>query len=192
MALTSKTAPSKRIGGVFLAALCLGVLLSLPAIANPGTDEYKLKAALIYKLAKFVTWPPRDGENNTFGICVLGRDDFGSALDALKERRLGDQSIGIHHFGQSEGIHGECQIVFISASKKAFVTDIANAIGDRPILTVGDSKDFAAQGGMVEFVLDSGRIGFNINRDRVEHAGLKIAAPLLGIANIVHERKGKP
>jgi len=174
-------------GAICLTVLCLGLLTSFFAAANPVAEEYKLKAALVYKLAKFITWPEREGETNKFGICVLGRDDFGPALSALEGRRLGEKTITIHRFAQSSGIRDDCRIVFVSRSKKAFITDIARTLGTRPILTVGDSRDFAAQGGMIELTLEGGRIGFRINLARAEQAGLKIAAPLLGIARIVRE-----
>ncbi len=163
-------------------ALCLFWAQASPA--GSMAEEYKLKTALIYKLAKFVTWPADSGR---FGICVLGRDDFGTTLNALKGRRIGAHPISIHRFGQSEGIGHECRIVFVSESKRAFVGAIADKLADRPILTVGDSKDFAKHGGMVEFAIEGGRIGFSINLARVQHVGLKIAAPLLGIASIMHE-----
>ncbi len=190
--------PAKRKKGARLwllpaIVLCLFLFGEPLSHASAMTEEYKLKTALLYKLAKFVTWPESGNANamGEFGICVLGRDDFGAALDALSGRRVGEQPIVIHRVGQSEGIRQQCRIVFISRSKRAFVNDIANALGDRPILTVGDSKGFAKQGGMIEFILANGRIGFRINLGRVEQAGLKIAAPLLGIASIVHERKPK-
>ncbi len=163
------------------------VLLPVQIIAAPPTGEYKLKAALIYKLSKFVDWPDPAGagNNGTFGICVLGEDPFGSALDALAARKTGGRPIRIHRFTQSETIDTRCQIVFISESKRAFLRPILQSLRQRPILTLGDTNNFAEQGGIMQFTRGDKRIGFKINLGQARQSGLEIAAPLLELATVI-------
>jgi hypothetical protein len=52
-------------------------------------------------------------------------------------------------------------------------------------LTVGDTKGFAEQGGMINFVLDNDRVQFEVSRKAVEQAGLKISSKLLSVAKLV-------
>lgn len=167
--------------------LLLAVLLSMQLFAAPPTEEYKLKAALIYKLSKFVEWPDLAATSRarTFGICLLGEDAFGSALDALKGRKAAGQTIRVRRFSQSESIDSGCQVLFISESKQAFLGSILQKLQDQPILTLGDTKGFAEQGGIIQFTRGRRRIGFKINLQSARRSGLKIAAPLLELATLV-------
>lgn len=162
-------------------------------MADAVSAEYKLKAALIYKLTRFIEWPetyssiyPQNKPaQNHFGLCVLGRNDFGSALDALNGRKVGTAIISVKHFKQSDSISRFCQLVFISDSKQAFLKAILFSISQYPILTIGDSPGFAKKGGMIQLVHGDKRIGFNINLQRTNASGLKISAPLLELSTIV-------
>lgn len=164
-----------------LLALLPADLLSAGAVS----PEYKLKAALIYKLTKFVEWPQSVQERRRFGICILGQDDFGSALDTLEARQVGDLPIHIQRFAQSEAVNSSCQILFVSESKRPFLKTILHSLAHLPILTIGDVATFAEKGGMIEFTRGHKHIGFRINVQQADRAGLKIAAPLLDLATIV-------
>lgn len=155
--------------------------------ASPVSAEYKLKAALIYKLTKFVEWPEAAGDtpNQSFGICVLGKDYFGSALNALEERKAQGKPITVLRFTQSEAIDLRCQMLFISDSKQAFVGPILDRLQKKPILTLGDMEKFAETGGILQFTTGHQRIGFRINLQSAKQAGLTIAAPLLELSTIV-------
>lgn len=155
--------------------------------AAPPTAEYKLKAALIYKLTKFIEWPQLqvDQARDAFGICLLGVDNFGDALDALQERKAKELPIAVYRHTQSEAIDERCQIVFISDSKQAFMKPILQSLQARPILTLGDMEEFAVQGGILQFTRGKKRIGFLINLESAKKSQLTIAAPLLDLATLV-------
>jgi YfiR/HmsC-like len=55
------------------------------------------------------------------------------------------------------------------------------------ILTVGESKEFLQQGGMIGFVLRDQRVQFAVNNKAANAAGLHISARLLGVATAVTE-----
>ena len=173
-----------------LSLCCLTLLLLLlppPLLAAPPGDEYKLKTALIYKISKFIEWPGVAGVDKpqSFGVCLLGEDNFRSALDALEEKTIQGLPIQIYRFSQSDSVTSDCQVLFISESKQAFLQSIIDKLRSKPILTLGDTSKFAEQGGMIQFTYGSQRIGFNINLGRTKEAGLEIAAPLLQLAKII-------
>ncbi len=164
-----------------------GCISSLTAAEQLAVSEYKLKAALIYKLTGFVEWPERINKTDfdKFGICILGRDDFGDALDNLQGNLVGELPIVIKYFTQSSSINTQCQIVFISDSKTPFLRDITRSLLKYPILTLGDSENFAKDGGMLQFTQGDKRIGFKVNLANSRQAGLKIAAPFLNISTVL-------
>jgi hypothetical protein len=178
-----------RIAAVFR-PMCILLLLagvSVNLSAAPPTAEYKLKAALIYKLTKFIDWPQSQTGNDRddFGICLLGDDEFGDALDALEDRKAKELPITIYRHSQSEAIDNRCQIVFISDSKQAFLKPILQSLHARPILTLGDTDGFAEQGGILQFTRGKKRIGFMVNLQSAKKSQLTIAAPLLDLATVV-------
>lgn len=147
--------------------------------------EYKLKAALLYKLTKFVKWSAKDSDatQQTFGLCLLGEDYFGSSLDALEGLKVAEKTIIVRRLKQSREIESQCNLVFISDSKKAFLRSILKTFEGKPILSVGDVNGFAEQGGIIEFTSGK-RIGFKINIEQSKSCGLQIAAPLLQLSTI--------
>ncbi len=175
---------------VALQCCLLILLITLPLHGMSGhrpNAEYKLKAALLYKLTKFVEWPETDSDASDwpFGLCVLGKDHFGTALNALEQRKVAGRAIVIRRLDQSEAVRGHCDLVFISDSKRAFLRPILQGLREMPILSVGDVEGFAEQGGIIQFTAGK-RIGFKINIERARLSGLKIAAPLLQLATIVN------
>jgi hypothetical protein len=157
--------------------------------AAPSDTEYRLKAALIYKLTKFIEWPvlPRGQKLDTFGVCLLGEDQFGDALDSLSKRSVKNAPIEIYRHAQSEAIDSHCQIVYISSSKRGFIDSILQSLRGRPILSLSDLDEFAEQGGILQFTTGKQRIGFTINMENARQAKLTIAAPLLDLATLIDE-----
>jgi len=58
-------------------------------------------------------------------------------------------------------------------------------------LTVSDMPRFTERGGMVEFVVDSSRVRFQVNLTTAERAGLTLSSQLLKVAIRV-ERNYQP
>lgn len=169
-------------------ALLLIVLPAYGGDTKEPTTEYKIKAALIYKLTKFVEWPQQAFEQpySPLKICVLGRNPFGNALGALEQRTVGSHPIAVkHHTHSMEAVNNSCHILFISAAPKIDLHKILNPLMHRPILTISDIERFAEQGGIIQLADQNQRIGFRINLNSAKRVGLKIAAPLLYLSTVI-------
>ncbi len=173
------------------------VLLATSLHANamePAPPEYKLNAALLYKLSRFIDWPPTTGKTQpeSFNICLLGRDNFGRSLDVLEERKVNGIPIAVHRHAHSTGIDSNnCQMLFISDSKQPLMASILRSFENQPILTVSNTSNFAKNGGMIQLVPGQKHIDFKINAYAALTAGLKIAAPLLELAIVVITSKNR-
>ena len=78
----------------------------------------------------------------------------------------------------------------MAASEKQ-VLEILRGLSGVSVLTVGDRAGFARKGGIINFVLDNGRVRFEINVKAAERAHLKISARFLTVAKgIVAENAG--
>src|ERR1700685_4603397 len=79
-----RRAPRSRRGGFALVAILLGgsaVNTSVLHAQQSKPAEYQVKAVYLYNFSKFVEWPATAEKENSFAICILGRDPFGPALD---------------------------------------------------------------------------------------------------------------
>ena len=56
-----------------------------------------------------------------------------------------------------------------------------------PILTVGDSEEFAREGGIVGFYRQRRRIRFAVNLDAIGRTELKVSSKLLQLASVLRE-----
>ncbi len=141
--------------------------------------EYKIKAAYIYNFTKFVTWPKT--ESDTFNLCILGKEPFGTLLNSIESRTafgLPIKLIRLKHFDASK----QCHILFLG---DAIRKDVRESITSAGILTVSEEKQFAKHGGMIGFVVKNGKVKLQINLVRAKQAGLEISAKLLEISEII-------
>ena len=163
------------------------VLFSFPINADNITDEQKIKAALLLKLTQFIDWPEssKNSSSGYFKICVLGQNEFDSALTLLNGKKSNELTVETEQFNNSQSVINNCQLVFISESKRPFLTSILNKLNRAPVLTISDSKQFAEKGGMIQLVTKDKHISFKINLKKVEASGLKISSTLLQLSTIV-------
>jgi hypothetical protein len=76
-------------------------------------------------------------------------------------------------------------VLFISASEDARLKSILAALDKSSLLTVSDVADFTKRGGMIQFVMDGGRIRFEVNLAAARQAGLNLSSELLKVASSV-------
>jgi hypothetical protein len=152
-----------------------------------SAGEYQVKAAFLYNFAKFVEWPSssfRDAAS-PLQICVFGQDPFGEELrNITNEKTVNGRKFEVHQIVDLQ-LARTCHILFIASSQRAQLKQILEGLRGPYALTVGDTKGFAEQGGMINFVLDNDRVQFEVSRKAVEQSGLKISSKLLSVAKLV-------
>lgn len=153
--------------------------------AGPKPTEYEIKAAYLYNFGKFVKWPPSGSPADTFPICVLGQDPFGDILDTtLRGESIDGKSLIARRVGSVQEA-STCRILFISAPGEKRIKEILAALKKSPVLTVSDMPGFLSAGGMIEFVLEGGRIRFQVNLAAAQNADLSMSSELLKVATAV-------
>ena len=159
--------------------------------AHAQVEEYQVKAAFLYNFAKFVEWPPHVFKNagDPISICVLGKNPVENALEeAVAGKAVEGRTFLVRQIAEiNPGCN--CQILFVSSSERKRFRSSAAGIKGLGILTVGEAQDFAAEGGVINFKLEAGRIRLEINLDAAEQAQLRISSKLLSLAQIVKSEK---
>jgi YfiR/HmsC-like len=171
-----------------ISLFCLPILLCcIPPIRaqSEGPTEYQVKAAFVYNFAKFVEWPTDAFSDSSAPLrfCVLGESLVSPDLSQITQGKL----IGGHPIQVLQNSRNlrDCHVLFISASHNVAVKDIQEGLRGVPVLTVGESRDFAAQGGMIGFVMENARVRFEVNLQAAKQMRLNISSKLLSLAKKV-------
>ncbi|HEX4739834.1 MAG TPA: YfiR family protein [Caulobacteraceae bacterium] len=149
--------------------------------------ETTVKAVDLCKFAPFVDWPPGAiGPPHTpVVLCIVGNDPFGSVLDrAVARQQVGDHPILVRRMTVAPP-NPPCQIMFLGGSPTQPIADALRLEQNAPVLTVTDGSNPA---GVIDFVVDQGRVRFRIDEAAAAAHGLMIRAQLLNLATSVTPR----
>jgi len=150
--------------------------------------EYEVKAAYLYNIVSFVTWPPDafGGPADPIRLCVFEKDPFGPMLDnAIRGALVEQHPIQTERIRNVETI-ARCHLVFVPRDSADWTDQVRRAAARRPILIVGESDDFLQHGGMIAFVIEGGRVRFDVNVHTATSQGLKMSSRLLQVARRIY------
>ena len=150
--------------------------------------EYELKATFIYHFTRYIQWPHTEG-SESFDIGILGQSEIVKHLEEIaKKKTVKNKKMAIKHLDHIEDIQ-DCEIVFVSASRGEDLDRILQNIGDKNILTISDTKGFAQRGIAINFIIEQGKMKFEINTRALERAGLVVSSQLQKLAILVDEEE---
>jgi len=169
------------LGAFVVAAITVSPLMAAPSL------EDAVKASYLFKFGPFVDWPPSTFANTggSFQICISGQDPFGSVMDeVVRGQRIHGRPVTVRRLSGASPL--DCQILFLGKPTKTDAKMPSDVAG-QPILTVADADD-GTTSGMIEFVLQGGRVRFQIDDGAARASGLRISSKLLGLAVAVDKR----
>jgi hypothetical protein len=133
-----------------------------------------------------VEWPD-EVSGVSFDICVAGADPFGAALDTtVRGKSLDGRPLSVRRLKRTEGAL-TCRLLFFGPMNQRNASVLLGELRNQPVLTVGEGREFAAQGGVVGFYVLDQRVRFEINREAAARARLKISSKLLSVATLCTE-----
>lgn len=164
----------------------MGLLAGLGAASHAraaelALAEHQIKAAFLYNFTKFITWPGKRPADD-FVIGVLGNDAFADELRPLvRDRTIGGRPVRVKLIGAMAEAW-PLEVLFVPAGSEDKIAIQLKQLQRAGVLTVGETADFAALGGVVTFHRQGGKVRFSINRASASEAGLKISPQLLKLA----------
>lgn len=168
-------------------AACLLAVLSLtggPVHAARAFTEYEVKAVFLFNFVQFVKWPPSSFSDASapYVIGILGSDPFGKALEnTIRGEIVEGRKLTLRRAQRVEDLAG-CHVIYISLSEEGRVGEILSSLRSTNALTVSDIAQFCRQGGMIGFVIEGGKVRFEIKSATAKNAGLQISSRLLKLA----------
>ncbi len=172
-----------------LGLLAAALFLSAPRpLRAEGAQEYQVKGAMVYNMAKYIEWPAGSFASNgaPLMICSMGRGPFAAALEPYRGKTVLGHPVIVRHLQVGEEL-GECHLLVVSGVEKRYLAGILDLARRRSVLTVGDLPDFARQGGIIGLVEQEGRVRFEINVKAAHQSRFKISSQLLKLARIIKE-----
>ena len=160
----------------------------------------KVKAGILYHIAKMITWPEGSFVDDApLSILFLGKDydEMGSYFESQVRSRsltVKNRNISVKQLAQTElddvvaKALKRTHILYIMSSYKGSIVELLRAIGKKPVLVIGDSSRFPIAGAMIGLDVEKKNISISVNLGAIMNANLKISAQLLQHAKIV---KGK-
>jgi hypothetical protein len=79
----------------------------------------------------------------------------------------------------------DCELVFLPGADTDRIDQAVRVTSTRPVLTIGESSDFLRRGGMIAFVIDGGRVRFDVNLPVAARRGLTLSSRLLQVARTI-------
>ncbi len=166
--------------------LAISLLCWVTAASSASSpSEYELKAALLYRLAKFIEWPGVDRPNPTMEFCVVGGGAPAGPFRDLEGKRVHDRKIVVSLRRSEDADLMDCDVAFFTDPERPSLRRQLAGVEDQPVLTVSDRPGFATIGGIVNFTPQNNRFGLEINADQSARQGLRIQSQLLALATIV-------
>jgi hypothetical protein len=162
------------------------------ACARAESDfERRVKSVFLYKFAPYVKWP-REAQPDADGPFVIATTNAESARDISQVtagRTVHGHPVRVRFYREGESASG-INVLFVPAADSPRLSAIVAATRGRPVLLVSDAPDGIEIGAVINFVVDAGRVRFQVSLPAAEERHLQVSSRLLNVAQTV--RTGNP
>ncbi|SMC21507.1 protein of unknown function [Desulfacinum hydrothermale DSM 13146] len=147
--------------------------------------EEEVKAAFVFNFLKFVEWPEQGAASDPLVLCVQATHPLADTLKSLDGKEIRGRPLRVLDSVKISDL-SRCQTLFLGSGIGPDQVDaILKDLSGRAVLTLGDSPEFCAQGGMIGLVKEGNKMRFQINLRTARAARLKISSKLLKLARHV-------
>lgn len=167
----------KRVKLTFLLLLILMGQLSF-------AQDYKFHSVFIYNFTKYIQWPS-SYQSGDFIIGVMGKSDITTNLQKMAEvKTVGSQKIVVKNYNTAAEV-GKCHILFIPSQGSGDLENIIAQVGNNPTLVITERPGLGKKGSGINFILQSGKWKFELNRGALEASNLKVSGELAKLAIVI-------
>ena len=149
--------------------------------------EISVKAAIVHKIAKFVSWPDSrfDGGDQPLRFCVLGDETVLRAFENLAGRSIHGRPMSVKNAPAPLDVAGACDVLYLDEDSQQNADVWFASVTGHPVLTFGEAGAYGGKGSIVTMTILRNKVRFSINLDANEDTGLRISAQLLQLATSV-------
>jgi hypothetical protein len=165
-----------RILGIVSVAVVLTALIAQPLHAQ-SKSSHGLKAAIIYNVLRFVSFP-EERNSGSLRLCVARNLDTTIAVAALDNKLVGKRAIDVHYIDQGVQDLSSCHVAYVGSSSASQLSRTKQ----RGLLLIGDDHNFIRSGGAIGLVKFGNQIRFEVNAGSARQSGIAISSKLLRLA----------
>jgi hypothetical protein len=161
------------------------------AQADAQADEYRVKAAFLYKFGSYVDWPDRRfaHPDSPLAIGVMGADALANELARIVTgRSVNGRVVQVRRLRPGDPIGG-LHILFIGRADEGRLPEILAAARGRALLTVTESDEALELGSVINFVVVDEKVRFDVALFAADSGELRISSRLLAVARKVVSRQ---
>lgn len=153
-------------------------------------EEHAVLAALTFNIVRLTSWPESSpaNANEELQLCLVGDNVVQQSFLSIDRKNFGKKTLNVINMTRLRNLK-QCQVLYISELKQNLLQQVFVELNNEPILTIGESHQFAATGGMVGLENVNGKINILVNLAVVRQSGLNISSRLLKLAHIVDDSK---
>ena len=165
----------------------LTILLVFTSFFAASAQNYQVHSVYLYSFMKYIKWPD-SSENSPFKLGVVGDSEVTPFLEKLAAtKKTGNRTIELTILDASdENLIASMDLLFIPKGNGQHVAieNITEIAIRENIVIVSDEMDFPV-GGHINFIEDNGKLFFELDRQALEQAGVRIATELMALARPV-------
>jgi hypothetical protein len=174
------------------ALCCLYVLLcETQAAQKPVVQEYEAKAILVLNFARLTSWPDNSFSNkeDTINILLDGNKDFFKFFQKYQGRKIKGRAINVltsRPSSDSTTIH----IRYFQGKFSSRIKQFLRGHNDKtkPILLVGENREFTEKGGTLSIVRDKERLILYSNTSAAKRSKLYLSNNLIKLTKKVSDQ----
>lgn len=161
-------------------------LTGLPGMLCAGEPpEYQVKSAMVFNMLKFMDWPAEGAQQ--LQLCVVGRGPFVAGIATLHGKVVKGRSVVVQQVSPASVGGQGCDVLVFGDVERSTLAQLLEQSRTAPVVTLADTPGFIRSGGVVGFVLQAGKVRFEINQAAALRHRIRISSQLLKLATSVIE-----
>jgi hypothetical protein len=177
-----------RLAAVILASM-LAVVPALALARTQTASRAQLEAEFLFNALKFVRWPATRFENDhsPIKVGIVGSEAVASRLEQLaRDKVVNGRVVVVRRISVDSELY-PCHAVFLGLSHRERTNELLRQIQQESTLTIGEGKGLSSAGGMIDLVVNRGKVHFDMNRTALLRSRLYISSKLLRMAGPVSQ-----
>jgi hypothetical protein len=160
----------------------LAIALLWPVLAAAQL-EHEVKAAFLFRFLSFIEWPEPSSAPLVVGF--VGAEEIAAGMERLVPGRSAQgRPVTVRRLKPGESVSGT-HLVMVGRAESERIAPLAK----QGTLVVGEAERALERGAAINFLIDEGRVRFEVSLPAAERARVRISSRMLAVAYNVQGAK---
>jgi len=168
--------------------LIITLLIVIPSLTSHAQkrETYEVHAMMIYNFIKYIEFTMPD-PNANFVIGVLSDDDTYKTMLKWYDGKIYKSShvITVKRYKTAADADGSSNLIFITPDSSKEHPEVVKKLQGTNTMLLSAGKELSGKGSVMNFVIEDGRLTFEISKKQAAAHNLKISASLLDIGKVI-------